>query len=436
MIAERPSQRRRANDHQEPVAPPARPPVVVDEASLPIAVPPEADLTYADLVQRAPPRDPVAEEYQPKLTPAIYQPTHVQVADAQGRIVNDTTTPGAPPPIGLVAAGDNATHAYAFLPDSKPIRLKHAPNWGEVRFAVVYSRHVNDAPGVFRAPDPRKGTPSYVAIKMLNKAVVDQHLAAGGRENPYKEICRCQALGDNIHVIMCEALQDDERLYMITPKGKPLVDQIFSRRTPLPAAQVHAYVLQMLRILVYLAKHDIHHRDLSPDNLFILPNGQLVLTDMAMSLKIPRDANNQRILLKDQGTFGTAAWMAPEIFHRFPFDGVTADLWCVMHIAYNCLTGHLLYRRPHPTDWSYLFFVIAGGLTADALNEQAMEVLQDLSEHGEAQDLQRIQEQAMAHMAFGPRVREFLSRVLTNAPHERWNLGQVLRSDYVVHGPD
>jgi hypothetical protein len=42
----------------------------------------------------------------------------------------------------------------------------------------------------------------------------------------------------------------------------------------------------------------------------------------------------------------------------------------------------------------------------------------------------------MAHMAFGRRVREWLSHVLSNAPHERWTLGQVLRCDYVVQGPD
>lgn len=435
-MAERPSQRLRA-DVGDPVPQAQTAADVVAPPPPPIAVAAEADVTYPQLVQAGPPQDPVPEFFAPDLVPAVYQPTHVQVADPLGKIV-DTSEPRAPPPIGLVAAGDHPTHAFAFLPHMQAIDLRHhGAGWGEVRFAVVYHHHPGDAPHVFRATDPDTGEPSYVAIKILNKAVVQKQLNQGGRENPYKEICRYQELGDNVHVIRCEALEDDERLFIVTPKGVSLVDRIFGRTNPMPAPEVRAVVLQLLRILVYLMEHNIHQRDFSPDNLFFLPSGQLVLADMAMSLRIPRTADNaHRTLMRDQGTFGTPAWTAPEILHRFPFDGVATDLWSVMLIAYNCLTGQVLYRRASPTDWSYQFFVLAGGLTADALNEQAMEVLEDMGDNADAVTIRRVQEQAMAHMAFGQRVRDLLSNVLSNAPHERWTLGQVLRCAYIVQGPD
>lgn len=128
--------------------------------------------------------------------------------------------------------------------------------------------------------------------------------------------------------------------------------------------------------------------------------------------------------------------MSPEVFHRFPFDGVTADLWCVMHIFYNLLTVNVLYQRPMPADWSYRFFVLAGGLTNEPMNEQAIEVLQDIAEQAADGVQQEIMNRAMAHLAFPARVRELLKHTLQNAPHERWTLGQVLRCDYVVHGPE
>ena len=428
--------RRRAASREEELNNNNDPPPL--ERELPIPVPPGADLTYAQLLQ-LPAQDPVPEVFAPDLIPAQRNPTHVTLTDHDGNPLNND--PDGPPPIALVAGVEQPTHAYAFLPDSQPIKLNHEEGWGEVRFGVVYGHVPGDPPHVFRAPDPnRRETPPYVAIKILNKAVVQQHLRRGGKENPYKEICRYQELGDNVHVIRCEAMEDKEHLYIITPRCRPFVQEIFNPAQPLSPATIHAHVVQMLRILVYLEKHRIHHRDLSPDNLFLLPSGQLVLVDFAMSLRIPTgmtaDGRTQRTLIKDQGSFGTAAWMAPEIFHRFPFDGVTADLWCVMHMTYNLLTVNLLYRRPIPADWSYRFFVLAGGLTDQGMNEQAMEVLQEIAEEATSSVREEIMNKAMAHLAFSPAIRTLLQNVFQNAPHERWTLGDVLRSDYVVNGPE
>ena len=435
------------NDNDAPRPPP------------PVPLTAGADLTYPELL-RLPPQDPVPEVFAPHLIPALMNPppTRAVLWDHLGHVlpVHEPDYDG-PPPITLIhddatAGQQQPTHAYAFLPDRKPIRLTHAMNWGQVHFAVIYPHHVGDPPHVYRAPDPAAGPPPRVAIKMLNKAVVDQELARGGRENPYKEICRYQELGDNVHVIRCEALQDAQHLFIVTPMCRSFVEEIFGRSSPMPPATIHAYFVQMLRILLYLEQHDIHHRDLSPDNLFLLPRpggggtndmGQLVLVDFAMSLRIPKAQQPadptrppHRTLIKDQGNFGTPSWMAPEIMHRFPFDGVASDLWCVMHIFYNMLTVNLLYRRPMPADWSYRFFVLAGGLTNEGMNEQAIEVLQDIAEQAQAGVHEEILNRAMAHLAFAPSVRTLLRHTFQNAPHERWTLGQVIRSDYVVNGPE
>ena len=89
-----------------------------------------------------------------------------------------------------------------------------------------------------------------------------------------------------------------------------------------------------------------------------------------------------------------------------------------------------------PADWSYRFFVMAGGLTNEGMNEQAIEVLQDIAEQAQDGVHEEILNRAMSHLAFSPAVRTLLRHTFQNAPHERWTLGQVLRSDYVVHGPE
>jgi len=434
-----PDNRRRRRGEQEPAfqADVQQQQQQQQQRELPIPVPSGADLSYADLLLSEA-MDPVHEVFNPNLIPAVWEPQHAILWDHNGQALEDPNDPGGPPPIALVAASMNPGQAYAFLPTREPIELNHAPGWGQVRFAVVYPHHDSDPPNVFRAPDPHLGEPNYVAIKILNKAVVDRELSRGGRENPYKEICRYQELGDNVHVIRCEAMEDSERLYIITPRCRSFVDVVFGRQqTGLAPVTVHAYVLQLLRILVYLQQHDIHHRDLSPDNLFLLPNGQLVLVDFAMSLRIPRNTKTgRRALIRDQGNFGTPAWMAPEILLRLPFDGVGADLWCVTHIIYNLMVNDILFHRAWHADWSYRFFVLAGGLTNEGMNEQAIEVLQEIQQRGDARVQNDIVNRAQWHLAFPPVVRTLFRHLLQNAPHERWTLGQVLRSDYVVNGPE
>lgn len=388
---------------------------------------PGVDLKISQLAQ---PQDPVPEVYSPESIPALLKSTNMRVLDPYGQHELDGVG------VDLVANVLNPTDAYGFLPKTKGhIELKRAKGWGEIRFGVVFLHHPGDPPNTFREQDHE--TP-YVAIKMLNKRVVNDYLAGGGRENPYKEICRYQELGDNVHVIRFEALEDCEKLYVITPKGTPFDHVVFGPAQHHPAT-IHEYVVQMLSILAYLEQHNIHHRDLSPDNLLILPNGELVLFDFAMSLRIPRvasvDGQTRRAMFTNQGSFGTRSWMAPEIFNEESFDGVLADLWCVMHIMYNLETKRLLLRIPHWLDFSYRFFILAGagGFTRGGAGS-VMQALEEIREEGGSRTQNEIISLTVAHRNLPLNVRTLFYNSFANNPLERWTLGQVIRSDYVVNG--
>ena len=266
---------------------------------------------------------------------------------------------------------------------------------------MVFPRtHLEGHPDVlaFRAPHPKEA--QRVVIKKLNKAVVQDYLARGGHEDPYKEISRMQELGDGVHVLQClEALQDDQHLYIVLPYSheRSLLENM-PWGVGFPPHQALALFKNILEILLYLESHGIFHHDLAPDN-FLFFNGRLVLFDFAMSLRVPRDASGQRYLMKvPRGRYGTFPCQAPEMFFdQHPYDGLAGDLWGAAVILYTLLTGHPLYRMPHPTDLLFRYHILAEGLLP-TLNEEVVEILQDVvSPEDGREDCQNLMTQAMAN---------------------------------------
>lgn len=417
--------------------------------SIPLEPTPGSRLTFNELAQH-PPQHAVEEEFHPVIHRALCRPQHTQVLHKQSSV----------PPIFLVRA-DNPQQAYALIPGKEPISLNHHDsNWGCVHFACIYPLARPDS-HVFRAPVDE---PQFVAIKQLNRAAVDKYLQRGGQENPYKEIARMQELGDNIHVLECmEALQDEEYLYIVTAKActeGTLKDYIpWYKHESLPKERIHAIFQKILAILLYLERHHIAHRDLSPDNFLFLSPDNLVIFDLALSDRIPQtsmhnDSNRyndeypyrqvrrrqhqqQRTLILPHGNFGTRAWQSPEIFRDKVFDGVSADLWSAMVVLYNLFTNQVLYHLPHPCDISFRYFVLAKGLSSHPVNERTVEVLMELNRPGEntgarGSEARDLLNRAMAHLNFGRNAIRLLERAFAINPVDRWTLADVIESKYVV----
>jgi serine/threonine protein kinase len=154
-----------------------------------------------------------------------------------------------------------------------------------------------------------------VAIKQLRRAVFRPLLDDDGPNNPYKEVAFLQELGDDVHVLTpIEALEDDEFLYIITPRGlATLADTIpWETSQTLEPGRVRSIFRQLLEIQAYLLRHGVCHRDLSPDNFLFLTQDNLVVFDFGFSLRIPVDRRTgRRYLMEGQGLFGTPPYMAP-----------------------------------------------------------------------------------------------------------------------------
>ena len=100
-----------------------------------------------------------------------------------------------------------------------------------------------------------------------------------------------------------------------------------------PQAQALAWMAQLLAALACLHGAGIVHRDITPANLLITPDGQLVVTDFGLAARAGQGGS----------AAGTPAYMAPEQMRGAPADA-RADLYAAGVVLFQLLTGRLPFE--------------------------------------------------------------------------------------------
>lgn len=113
--------------------------------------------------------------------------------------------------------------------------------------------------------------------------------------------------------------------------GRPLRD-VLAEGVP-PLARALAWMAQLLAALDYLHGAGIVHRDITPSNLLITPDGALVVTDFGLAARIGQGGS----------AAGTPACMAPEQMRGAPADP-RADLYAAGVVLYQLLTDRLPFE--------------------------------------------------------------------------------------------
>jgi serine/threonine protein kinase len=94
-----------------------------------------------------------------------------------------------------------------------------------------------------------------------------------------------------------------------------------------------------MQVLDYLHGKGILHRDLKPDNVVLVENGYIKLTDFGISAKMDEFGHCTK------GS-GTKSYMSPEMFRGIHEHGVTADVYALGVILMEFLSkGNV---RPSP----------------------------------------------------------------------------------------
>ena len=136
---------------------------------------------------------------------------------------------------------------------------------------------------------------------------------------------------------------EDGRLYMVSEllEGETLATRLarLGALTAVAAMDVASQVLRSLAEAHYLG---IVHRDIKPDNLFIVPHdgGELVkVLDFGM-VKLVTGTDRLGQLTQPGIAGGTPAYMSPECAQAQPVDA-RSDIYSVGVIVYEMLTGRL-----------------------------------------------------------------------------------------------
>jgi serine/threonine protein kinase len=390
-----------------------------------------ATLTFDEVAQSGEPTNPLDETVKPDIFRGKRN-VKVRVIPANGSDVRLEQV------FLKRVTADGCRQVYRKVKEKKKTADKKAQYDGVVLFALRMEL-VEGHSDLYREPRPEDADNHLVAIKKQSLAKIKYHVDRGHHENPYTAISRMQTIGDDVHVLGCiEALTDNKNLYTIMRYCDGgimdmLLDDDGEHLHSVPENTARDCITKVWKNLRYLQEHGIVHHDLSPDNIMSL-SGVLVLTDLAMSLKVSHDPTEQQIrrLLLPQGRYGKDPYLSPEAFtSQSPFDGFGLDLWASGCVLYNLLTGHHLYHQPYPTDTLFKYFVMAKGLSNTPLNERTLEIMVDVFQNGASHvDQQPLMTRAMAHIQLSPTSVQLMENMLEINPAKRYTLAQCMESSW------
>jgi eukaryotic-like serine/threonine-protein kinase len=181
-----------------------------------------------------------------------------------------------------------------------------------------------------------------IALKELNIA---GSLAGQARRERIERFNReARAAGKLSHpniVAVTDCFEENGRYFIVMEylEGQTLRD-VMQIRGALPLHEAVGIACQVLDALAHAHQHRVIHRDIKPDNIFILPGGQAKLADFGIAR-----LSEEPALTSDGQVFGTPSYMSPEQIEGRGIDH-RSDLFSLGVLLYEMLTG----RKPFTGD--------------------------------------------------------------------------------------
>ena len=187
---------------------------------------------------------------------------------------------------------------------------------------------------VYKAKDFDTG--AIVAVKILREEYLDNEEFCRRFRNESRAI----ALLNHPNIVKIFDVCNSPSLQYIVMEyidGISLKDYIEQQRVVRVKEAVH-FTTQILRALMHAHSKGIVHRDIKPQNIMLLPNGRIKVTDFG----IARLITSQTSTMTDKA-IGSVHYMAPEQARGAVTDA-RADLYSVGVMLYEMLTGKLPFE--------------------------------------------------------------------------------------------
>ncbi|MBE6998799.1 MAG: serine/threonine protein kinase, partial [Ruminococcaceae bacterium] len=190
---------------------------------------------------------------------------------------------------------------------------------------------------VYKARDVKLNR--YVAVKILKDEILqDDELRS--RFHAEAEAVAAMSHPNIVSIFDVSITKHMEYFVMELIDGITL-KQYMQQRKILSEAELQLFISQILKALEHAHSRNIVHRDIKPQNVMILRDGTVKVTDFG----IARMANHQQTVT--QNAFGSVHYIAPEQAKGGMTDGRT-DLYSVGIIMYEMLTGELPFTGETP----------------------------------------------------------------------------------------
>lgn len=191
-----------------------------------------------------------------------------------------------------------------------------------------------------------KATDTYVndntvAIKMLKDDVACDKVML----KRFKNESRVETMLKHPNIVaMYEFSTSGEKKYMVMEyvSGITLKAYLKAKKGPLSFDELISYTLQTLRALKTAHDGGIIHRDIKPQNVMVLRNGQIKVMDFGIA-KLP---NAETVTMTDKA-IGTVYYMSPEQASAKPID-CRSDIYSLGAMLYELATGKLPFDGESP----------------------------------------------------------------------------------------
>eukprot|EP00526_Cylindrotheca_closterium_P021074 CAMPEP_0113614750 /NCGR_PEP_ID=MMETSP0017_2-20120614/7336_1 /TAXON_ID=2856 /ORGANISM="Cylindrotheca closterium" /LENGTH=213 /DNA_ID=CAMNT_0000523945 /DNA_START=106 /DNA_END=748 /DNA_ORIENTATION=+ /assembly_acc=CAM_ASM_000147 len=198
-----------------------------------------------------------------------------------------------------------------------------------------------------------------------------------------------------------------------------------NRRLMLSEDEAKAVIRPLLHFLS--KKHDkgFYVGDMATEDIFLyggniggnIFDGRRVRAGILKKMRrIPKNG-----LVRVGETEDLLSHLPPEIFEGY--DAKQLDIWVLVVLLFELLTGEKLYRIPSPYDLSFQYFIWAGGLTNVTPNAQ------HLLQQPMLRDVAFLEETYVRKMS--PELKELFENTLCVEASQRWGVDQVLNSEWL-----
>lgn len=206
------------------------------------------------------------------------------------------------------------------------------------RYRIVRIIGVGGMAVVFEAVDTvMKRT---VAVKMLKEEIAGDAQAVKRFINESRAVSMLSH--PNIVSIYDVSVRDDLKYIVMERVDGITLKNYMNSRGPLPPKEIMNYTAQILRALDHAHSKGIIHRDIKPQNIMLLKNGKIKVTDFGIA-KLP---NAETVTMTDKA-IGTVYYISPEQASGKKIDP-RSDIYSLGVVMYEMATGKLPFVADSP----------------------------------------------------------------------------------------